>query len=152
MNNSSDSGDMDALARRVGEAMYAQDSASKSLGIRIAEMRAGYCRAVMTVRQDMLNGLGSCHGGMMFALADSAFAFACNSRNEATVAAGCSIEFLAPVPPGAELTAIAEERVVAGRRGVYEVMVRDQTGHVVAAFTGKSGRVKGEVIGAAPLF
>jgi acyl-CoA thioesterase len=95
----------------------------------------------------MLNGLGSCHGGMMFALADSAFAFACNSHNEATVAAGCSIEFLQPVPPGAVLTAIAQERARVGRRGVYDVTLSDGAGRVVALFCGKSARVAGEVIG-----
>ncbi len=107
------------LARRVAAAMFANDTASKALGMRIEEMRPGYARLSMIVRADMLNGLGSCHGGMMFALADSAFAFACNSHNEATVAAGCSIEFLQPVPPGAVLTAIAQERARVGRRGVY---------------------------------
>ena len=142
----------DTLAIRVGESMFANDSASRSLGMRIVEMREGYARVVMTVREDMLNGLGSCHGGMMFTLADSAFAFACNSRNEATVAAGCSIEFLRPVPAGAVLTAEAQERVRVGRRGVYDVTVHDQDGQAVAAFCGKSGRVQGEVIGAPPLF
>ena len=152
MSNDGTLPDRGTLAIRVGESMFANDSASRSLGMRIAEMREGYARVVMTVREDMLNGLGSCHGGMMFTLADSAFAFACNSRNEATVAAGCSIEFLRPVPAGAVLTAEAQERVLVGRRGVYDVTVRDQDGQAVAAFCGKSGRVQGEVIGAPPLF
>lgn len=142
----------DALARRVAESMFAADAASRALGMKIEEMREGYARLVMTVRPDMLNGLGSCHGGMMFSLADSAFAFACNSRNEATVAAGCSIEFLTPVPAGAILTAEAQERVLSGRRGIYDVLIREQNGAVVASFCGKSGRFKGEVIGASPIF
>lgn len=139
--------DADELARRVGEAMYAHDSASQSMGIRIEDIRVGYARMSMTVRADMLNGLGSCHGGILFLLADSAFAFACNARNDATVAAGGSIEFLLPVPPGTRLTATAQERVLSGRRGVYEVALTDPEGQVVAMFCGKSARVQGEVIG-----
>lgn len=142
----------DRLAVQVGESMFSTDSASTSLGMNIEQMREGYARVSMRVRKDMLNGLGSCHGGIIFTLADSAFAFACNSRNQATVAAGCSIEFLRPVPPGALLIAEASERVLAGRRGVYDVLVRDQDGEIVATFCGKSGRVNGEVIGAPPLF
>ena len=84
------------LAARVGEAMWARDSASQALGMTLEEVRPGYARVRMTVRSDMLNGHGTCHGGLVFALADSAFAFACNSRDVVTVAAGCSIEFLAP--------------------------------------------------------
>lgn len=141
--------DEDGLAREVGEAMFAHDTASKALGMSIEEIRPGYARLSMLVRADMLNGLGSCHGGMMFALCDSAFAFACNSRNQATVAAGCSIEFLAPVAPGSRLTAVAQERVLAGRRGVYDVTLTDAQGQVVAVFSGKSARVQGEVIGRA---
>lgn len=142
----------DALAVRVGAAIRANDSASRALGIEIVEMREGYAQVRMQVRDDMLNGLGSCHGGMLFSLADSAFAYACNSRNQATVAAGCSIEFLAPVPPGTHLSAVAQERVLVGRRGVYDVTVSKDDGEVVATFRGISSRVKGEVIGATPLF
>ena len=152
MSSKSPQHDGDDLARRVGQEMLARDTASKALGMELVEMREGYARLVMRVRPDMLNGLGSCHGGMIFCLADSAFAFACNSRNEASVAAGCSIEFLAAVAPGAVLTAEARERARSGRRGVYEISVSNEAGEIVALFCGKSGRVKGEVIGADPLF
>lgn len=134
------------LARRVGRTMFENDRASQGLGIRIEEIRPGYARLSMTVRPDMLNGHLICHGGFMFTLADSAFAFSCNSRNEATVAAGCSIEFLRAVREGETLVAIAEERALAGRSGVYDVSVLDAEGGTVALFRGKSARIKGEVI------
>lgn len=134
------------LAQRVGQSMYARDTASQGLGMRIEAIGPGMARLSMRVRHDMLNGLQTCHGGFMFTLADSAFAFACNSRNEATVAAGCSIEFLRPVREGETLTAVAQERVLSGRSGVYDVSVLDADGTPVALFRGKSARVKGEVV------
>jgi acyl-CoA thioesterase len=136
------------LARRSAAAMWANDHASQGLGMRIEAMGPGYARISMRVRKDMLNGHATCHGGFMFTLADSAFAFSCNSRNEATVAAGCSIEFLRPVRENEVLTAIGRERVLSGRTGIYDVMVIDELGQPVAVFRGKSARVKGEVIGA----
>lgn len=134
------------LAQRSAAAMWAHDNASQGLGMRIEEMGPGYARLSMRVRKDMLNGHAMCHGGFMFTLADSAFAFSCNSRNEATVAAGCSIEFLRPVREHEVLTAIGRERVLSGRTGIYDVMVIDEAGQPVAVFRGKSARVKGEVI------
>lgn len=136
----------EVLARRVGQAMFERDAASQGLGMRIEEMGPGRARLSMVVRPDMLNGHGICHGGFMFTLADSAFAFACNSRNEATVAAGCSIEFLRAVQPGETLTAIAQERVLAGRTGIYDITLVDAAGQAVALFRGKSARIKGEVL------
>lgn len=134
------------LSERVGRSMFERDTASRGLGMRIEAIGPGTARLSMVVRGDMLNGLGSCHGGFMFALADSAFAFSCNSRNEATVAAGCSIEFLRPVRVGETLVAVAQERALIGRSGVYDVSVLGADGQPVALFRGKSARVKGEVI------
>jgi acyl-CoA thioesterase len=125
-------------AAAVGEAMYARDRASQALGMDLEEMRPGYARLRMTVRADMLNGHGTCHGGLVFALADSAFAFACNSHDVRTVAAGCSIEFLSPAREGDELVAVAEERFRAGRNGVYDAEVRRADGSPVATFRGRA--------------
>ena len=100
----------------------------------------------MTVRNDMVNGHALCHGGLVFTLADSAFAFACNSYNFNTVANGCTIEFLASAHEGDVLTAVAHERSQVGRNGIYDVEVRNQDGVTVAHFRGKSTRIKGEVV------
>ena len=135
------------LAAAVAEAMYARDAASQALGMALEEVRPGYARLRMTVREDMLNGHGTCHGGIVFALADSAFAFACNSHGVVTVAAGCSIEFLAPAHEGDELVAVAEERTRRGRHGVYDVDVRREGGELVAAFRGRSTATRERVLG-----
>jgi len=130
--------------------MFAGDGASQGLGMVIEEVRAGYARLRMTVRPDMLNGHESCHGGFIFALADSAFAFACNSRNRATVAAGADIEYLAPAHAGEELVAEGQERSLGGRLGVYDVTVRRQDGTTVALFRGRSYGLKRSVIEGQP--
>lgn len=135
------------LARRSADAMFANDQATQAMGMRVEEMGPGYSRVSMRVRKDMLNGFATCHGGVLFTLADSAFAFSCNSRNDATVAAGCSIEFLRPVREHEQLIAISRERVLWGRTGIYDVTVIDEAGQPVAVFRGRSARVKGEVIG-----
>ena len=137
-----------SLAEDCARAMWQRDTASQSLGMRLDEISPGRAVMVMKVRPDMLNGHQTCHGGFIFALADSAFAFACNSRNEATVAAGCNIEYLRPVMVGTLLTATAVERSLAGRSGVYDVTLTDPEGVVVALFRGKSARVKGDVLNA----
>jgi acyl-CoA thioesterase len=134
------------LARRVAEAMFARDNASRGLGMRIARVGPGHAELTMTVRSDMVNGHAICHGGLVFTLADSAFAFACNSYNFNTVANGCTIEFLAPAHEGDVLTAVAHERSQVGRNGVYDVEVRNQQGVTIAHFRGKSTRIKGEVL------
>ena len=134
------------MARRVADRMMSRDRASQGLGMAIDDIGPGYARLSMIVRADMLNGHDICHGGFMFTLADSAFAFACNSRNESTVAAGCSIEFLRPVREGEKLVAEAREQVLSGRTGVYDAVVRDEAGQPVAVFRGKSARIKGEVV------
>lgn len=143
----SDANTMDpwAVARASAAAMYERDQATKALGAVIVEVGPGTATLTMSLRPDMLNGYGTGHGGFLFALADSAFAFACNSRNEATVAAGCSIEYLRPVPGGTQLIATAVEQVLAGRSGIYDVSLSDAEGTVYALFRGKSARIKGEV-------
>ena len=137
----------DQRAAAVGEAMYARDTASQALGMALEQVRPGYARLRMAVRADMLNGHGSCHGGMVFALADSAFAFACNSHDVVTVASGCSIEFLAPAQEGDELVAEAEERFREGRNGVYDVNVRRGDGSLIATFRGRSASTRQSVLG-----
>jgi acyl-CoA thioesterase len=134
------------LAQQVGAAMYAADAASKALGMALEEVRPGYARMRMTVRPDMLNGHGIMHGGLTFTLADSTFAFACNSYNINTVAAGCSIEFLRPAQLGEALVAEAHETILQGRHGVYDITVRGADGTLVAVFRGKSTQTKGAVI------
>ncbi len=134
------------LAVRVAEAMYARDTASKALGIAIARVAPGEADLAMTVRPDMLNGHAICHGGFIFTLADSAFAYACNSYNLNTVASGCSIDFVAPAREGDVLTARAHERSASGRTGVYDIEVTNQRGEKIALFRGKSDRIKGNVV------
>jgi acyl-CoA thioesterase len=134
------------LAERVAQAMLAQDAMSRGFGITIAEIRPGYARLTMTVRPDMSNSHSICHGGAIFTLADSAFAFACNSHNRTTVAAGCSIDFVSPARAGDELTAEATERALPGRLGLYDVAVTDQSGRAIAFFRGRSYRVTGELV------
>ena len=135
-----------ALAERVSAAMYSRDTASKALGMQIVKVAAGYAELTMPVRADMLNGHAICHGGFIFTLADSAFAFACNSYNFNTVASGCGIDFVAPAREGDVLTARARERALAGRTGVYDVEVANQRGETVALFRGKSYRIRGHLI------
>ena len=137
-----------ALAEKVAQAMYASDKASQSHGIRIAEVRPGYARLTMSVRGDMVNGHRICHGGMVFTLADSAFAFACNSHNESTVAAAASIDFLAAAHEGDELTAEAKELWRTRRNGIYEITVTNQKGARIAFFRGRSYRIEGQVVSA----
>ncbi|GAB3456861.1 hydroxyphenylacetyl-CoA thioesterase PaaI [Massilia terrae] len=138
--------DPQALAELAGKTMYERDAASQKLGMTLDEIRPGYARMSMPVRADMLNGHATCHGGYIFMLADSAFAFACNSHNYATVGAGCSIDYLAPGREGDVLTAEAVEQALAGRTGVYDIVVTNQEGRKVALFRGKSHRVSGHVV------
>jgi acyl-CoA thioesterase len=132
------SNDATALAVRCAEAMYARDVASQALGITVGDVRPGHATARMTVRDDMLNGHGICHGGYVFTLADTAFAFACNTYDDVTVAAGADVTFLAPVSGGTALVATAVERARRGRSGLYDVTVRTSAGDVVAEFRGRS--------------
>lgn len=138
--------DPQALADAVTQAMWSRDRATQGLGMQILSVKPGYAVIAMPVRGDMVNGHHICHGGFMFILADSAFAFACNSYNQNTVASSCNIDFLAPAREGDVLEAEAVERSLAGRTGVYDITVRTRTGKTVALFRGKSYRIKGEVI------
>lgn len=133
----------DLLAKAAGKAMYDNDVASQAMGMTLDEIRPGYARMSMAVRADMLNGHLTCHGGFVFALADSAFAFACNSHNFNSVGAGCTIEYLAPGREGDLLTAEAIEQAVSGKSGIYDVKVTNQEGRTLALFRGKSLRVAG---------
>lgn len=137
--------DPQALAELAGKTMYERDPASQKLGMTLDAIRPGYARMRMRVREDMLNGHGTCHGGYIFMLADSAFAFACNSHNFNTVGAGCTIDYLSPGRPGDVLVADATEQALAGKTGVYDVVVSDQDGRTIALFRGKSHRVAGHV-------
>jgi acyl-CoA thioesterase len=138
--------DAQALAERVAVAMYERDAASQGLGIRVVRVAPGHAELAMPVRADMLNGHAICHGGFIFTLADSAFAYACNSYNLTTVASGCGIDFLAPAREGDLLTAVAQERSASGRTGVYDIEVVSQRGERIALFRGKSYRIKGHVV------
>ncbi|MGH8800986.1 MAG: hydroxyphenylacetyl-CoA thioesterase PaaI [Casimicrobiaceae bacterium] len=130
--------------------MFALDRASQALGITVESVAPGRAILTMTVREDMVNGHATCHGGFIFLLADSTFAFACNSYNRRTVAQGCSIEYLAPVHVGDVLRASGIERSRAGRTGVYDIDVRDQHGRAIALFRGKSYRIDGHIVPDAP--
>jgi len=127
----------EALARACADAMWRTDQASAGLGMRLEEIRPGAARLSMRVEPRMLNGQGSCHGGFIFALADSAFAFACNTTGTASVANHCLITYLRPVTAGEELMATAEERQREGRSGIYDVRVTSGEA-VVAEFRGFS--------------
>ena len=137
----------DDLARRVGESMYAADEASKdTMGMELLACQPGRASMRMVVRPLHLNGHKICHGGFIFTLADSTFAYACNSRNHATVANGCSIEFLRPAHEGDVLTAEGVEQTLSGRHGIYDIRVSNQKGQAVALFRGKSTQISGTVI------
>ncbi|WP_119157619.1 hydroxyphenylacetyl-CoA thioesterase PaaI [Caldimonas tepidiphila] len=128
----------------VREGMFARDRAARSLGMRITAMAPGRATITMPVREDMLNGFDICHGGYITTLADTAFAYACNSYNELTVASGLAVDFVAPGREGDVLTAVAQEVSLAGRTGVYDVVVTNQRGERIALFRGRSYRMKGK--------
>jgi len=146
MSRGAQSSETVTLAEKTAEAMFRRDAASHLIGVRLIEVRPGYSRLAMVVRADMVNGHQICHGGYLFTLADSAFAYACNSYNLNTVASACQIDFLAQANEGEELEAECEERSLSGRTGVYDTTVRNRAGKVVALFRGKSYRISGEVI------
>jgi acyl-CoA thioesterase len=134
------------LADATAQAMYSTDACSRALGLELKEVRPGYARMQMNVRDDFLNGHGICHGGLIFTLADSTFAFACNSYNINTVASGCSIEFLRAVQGGDRLTAEAVEQSLTGRTGIYDIRVTNRHNETIAMFRGKSAQIKGTLI------
>lgn len=131
------------IADHVREGMFANDRATKALGMQVLEVTPGRAVLTMTVREDMVNGHDICHGGLIATLADSAFAFACNSYNELTVASGFSIDLIAPARLGDMLTATCVEISKSGRTGVYDTEVRNQRGERIAVFRGRSYTAKG---------
>ncbi|HEX9139244.1 MAG TPA: hydroxyphenylacetyl-CoA thioesterase PaaI [Steroidobacteraceae bacterium] len=135
-----------ATADKVRDEMFARDHASQGLGIQVLELTPGVATLSMTVREDMLNGHRICHGGLIAALADSAFAFACNSGNEMTVASGFSIDFCAPAHLGDVLTARCAELVRGKRTGVYDAEIVNQKGERIALFRGRSYALQGRVV------
>ncbi len=135
-----------ALAAATAGAMWARDRTAQALGMSIVHIDAGCATLAMPVRSDMVNGHHICHGGMIFTLADTAFAYACNSYNQNTVASAAQIDFIAPAREVETLQAEAIERSAGGRTGVYDVSVRTSEGRLIALFRGKSARIAGEVI------
>jgi acyl-CoA thioesterase len=134
------------IAEAVRDSMFASDRASQALGLEVIAIAPGTATLTMTVRADMLNGFEICHGGMIATLADSAFAFACNSRDALTVASGFAIDIVAPARLGDRLSAVAVELSLTGRTGVYDVTVKNQRDELVAAFRGRSYRLKGRSV------
>ncbi len=139
------------VAEAVGEAMYERDIAAQSLGITLKEIRPGYARMTMPVRPGMINGHDLGHGGFTFALADTAFAYACNSYNQVSVAHIAEITFIAGARNGDLLTAEAEERAFAGRSGTFDVTVTNEQGEKIALFRGHSRSIKGAVVPELPI-
>jgi len=140
--------DAEQIAQACADTMWANDRASAALGIELVEVSVGRTVVAMIVREDMVNSHDICHGGLIFTLADSAFAYACNSENQNTVAAGARVEFLAPGRLGDRLTAVAEQVSQGGRTGIYDVSVSNQLGKTVALFRGNSHRIGGAVVDA----
>jgi acyl-CoA thioesterase len=138
--------DPDELAYRCAEAMYERDSASQEMGIKLRENRAGHAVLEMEITKVMANGGGICHGGYLFSLADTAMAYASNSRNDVYVAVSASIEFLAAGRIGQTVSALATEEHRAGRTATYTVAVSDDTGQAIAQFLGRTYRVRGSVL------
>lgn len=134
------------LASACAQAMFERDSASQGMGMRLLAAAPGTACVGMSVRADMIQGHGTCHGGYLFALADSAFALACNSYNEATVAMGCSIDYVAAARLGDTLNAVCIEQSRSGRTGNYDVRIENQRGELIALFHGKSYKVRGPVL------
>lgn len=142
--------DRETLAREAAAAMWAEDNASRTLGMELVEAGPGRAVLTMTVTAAMTNGHGMCHGGYIFTLADSAFAFACNSHNTRTVAQHCAVTFIAPGRLGDVLTATAAEISRTGRSGITDVTVTNQAGETIAVFRGHSRSLGGAIAPALP--
>jgi acyl-CoA thioesterase len=138
--------DAAAIARACADAIWALDAASRGLGMELIAVEPGHAALAMTVTKAMVNGHNICHGGYVFALADSAFAFACNTYNQRTVAQHCAISFVASAELGDRLVARAMERSRAGRSGIYDVTVTREEGLLIAEFRGHSRTLEGEII------
>lgn len=137
--------DADQVARNSADIMWGEDAASRGLGMTLEDVSSGVARLSMTITAAMVNGHGLCHGGFIFTLADSAFAFACNSHNQRAVAQSCQIAYIAPARLGARLTAEARERQRGERSGIYDVSVRDETGGTIAEFRGYCRTIPGAI-------
>ena len=135
-----------AIAEAVRDRMFSEDAASRSLGMRVEAVGPGFSKLSMAIRADMLTGHVTCHGGLITTLADSAFAFACNSHNEVTVASGIVVDFLAPAYEGDVLRAECHEVALTGRTGVYDVRVTNQHGKTVVVMRGRSHTIKGKAV------
>lgn len=138
--------DPQLVAERVRDGMAENDRVLRTNGIRFDAVGPGYAKVTMTVREEMLNGFRICHGGFITVLADTAFAYACNSYNEQTVASGISLDFMAPGRPGEVLCAEAREVFAAGRTGVYDISVTNPKGELIAVMRGRSYRLKGRAV------
>lgn len=138
--------DEQGLAEACARIMFAEDTTALHLGMELLEVNPGSARMSMRIRHEFTNGHGICHGGYIFMLADTAFAYACNSRNQRAVAASASIEFLSPAHDGDVLTAQGREQHLAGRSGIYDIKVTDQSGKLIALFRGKSATIRGTFI------
>ena len=138
--------DANALARACADAMWAEDEASRGLGMRLVSVAPGRAELTMTVTDRMVNGHKNCHGGFIFTLADSAFAFASNTYDQRTVAQHCAVTFVAPGRLGDELTARAVEKQRGGRSGIYDITVTRQDGSVIAEFRGHSRTIEGSLL------
>ncbi|GGO79165.1 phenylacetic acid degradation protein PaaD [Marinobacterium nitratireducens] len=138
------------LAEACAESMFARDTATQALEMEIVCVSPGRASIAMAVSPRMIQGHGNCHGGYIFTLADSAFAFACNTYNAVTVGAGCTIDYLAPAKLGDRLTAYAVERSRSGRTGIYDVSVENQHGTPIALFRGRSHQVRGTLLPESP--
>lgn len=134
------------LAERVRDTMFATDKAAHALGMEVASISPGHASVTMTVREDMLNGFGSCQGGIIATLADMAFAYACNSYNEMTVASGFDVDLLGPGRLGDKLTASGRVVSQGSRMGLYDIDVTNQSGERIAVFRGRSYRMKGKQV------
>lgn len=146
--HSIDSADANAVAEACAKTMWLEDRASQGLGMSLQRIAPGEAVISMIVRKEMTNGHGICHGGFIFTLADSTFAFACNTYDQRAVAQQCAVTFLQPVREGETLTAHAVERTRAGRGGIYDVTVRDSSNTVVAEFRGHSRTISGRLLAA----
>ncbi len=138
--------DAETLARACADAMWASDNASRALGMELLEVGPGRATMAMTITETMTNGHGMCHGGYIFTLADSAFAFACNSYNQNAVAQHCSVTFIRPGKLGDRMTAVAVERSRSGRSGIYDITVTGGDGKTIAEFRGHSRVIEGKLV------
>ena len=143
-------GQAQRIAEEVGKGMYDRDRGSQTLGISLLDIKPGFARLAMLVRDDMVNGHDTCHGGLIFTLADTAFAYSCNSYNRNAVAQHCTITFVNPARKGDFLTAEGIEQSLSGRNGIYDIKVTNQNGETIALFRGNSRIVSGEVVSASP--